>query len=271
MKRTKRDFVEAILTVALAVVGIAAQQAPAPQFAAEGHVKDIKAAQTDQTIFASQLCDLVKANGGHYERQHEVNAATLAPNLFDLLSLSEDVVIAGDPLGFASAISPSGEDVGTYFDVKVLRSFKGHSKVGDILTFGVPRGDVHCEPPPVRSGPFVGAQTLNFDWLGPGSLGPYILFLRHSRADETDLLPGLRLIGGDGFQGFFSVLDRNKRSDCSLGESRLASCLAGLDTIQEPISVRYRRDPLKEKYDGMPAWKFLKEVQSTAESLGDAK
>ena len=82
---------EAILTVALAVVGIAAQQAPAPQFAAEGHVKDLKAAQTDQTIFASQLCDLVKANGGHYQRRHEVSAANLAPNLFDLMSQSDDV------------------------------------------------------------------------------------------------------------------------------------------------------------------------------------
>ena len=81
------------------------------------------------------------------------------------MSQSDDVVVASDTLGFASAISPSGEDVGTYFDVKVLRSFKGHSKIGDVLTFGVPRGDVYCEPPPVRSGPFVGAQTLNFDWL----------------------------------------------------------------------------------------------------------
>lgn len=271
MKHGTRDFVEVVLTVALAVVGAAAQQATAPQTAAERHVKDIKAEQTDQTIFASPLCDLVKANGGHYQRRHEVSAATLAPTLFDLMSQSDDVVVASAPFDLASAISPSGEDVGTYFDVKVLRSFKGPSKIGDILTFGVPRGDAHCEPPPVRSGPFVGAQTLNFDWLGQGSLGPYILFLRHSRADETDLLPSMRLTGGDGFQGFFSVLDGNKRADCTGGESRLATCLAALDTIQEPISVRYRRDPLKEKYDGMPAWKFLKEVQSTAESLGDAK
>ena len=67
------------------------------------------------------------------------------------------------------------------------------------------------------------------------------------------------------------MLDGNKRADCTGGESRLATCLAALDTIQEPISVRYRRDPLKDKYDGMPAWKFLKEVQSIAESLGNAK
>jgi hypothetical protein len=271
MKHGTRNFVEAILTVGIALAAAASQQATAPLTATERHVQGIKAEQTDQTIFASPLCDLVKANGGHYERRHEVSAATLAPTLFDLMSLSDEVVVASDPLGLASAISPSGEDVGTYFDVKVLRSFKGHSRVGDVLTFGVPRGSVNCEPPPVHSGPFVGAQTLNSDWLGPGSLGPYILFLRHSRADETDLLPGLRLTGGDGFQGFFSVLDRNKRSDCSRGENRLASCLAGLETIQEPISVRYRRDPLKEKYDGKPASEFLKEVQSIAESSGNSK
>lgn len=152
MKHETRDFVEAILTFALAVVGAAAQQATAPQIAAERHVKDIKAEQTDQTILASPLCDLVKANGGHYEKRHEVSAPALAPNLFDLMNQSDDVVVASDPLGLASAISPSGEDVGTYFDVKVLRSFKGHSKVGDVLTFGVAHGSVACEPPPVHRG-----------------------------------------------------------------------------------------------------------------------
>lgn len=43
-----------ILTVALAIVGAAAQQATAPQIGAERHVKDIKGEQTNQKILPAR-------------------------------------------------------------------------------------------------------------------------------------------------------------------------------------------------------------------------
>jgi hypothetical protein len=195
-----------------------------------------------------------------------VNPATLATDLYALMQQSDEVVMASAPVGLTDAISPSGEDVGEYFDVKVLRGWKGTHKVGDLLTFGVPQGPVLCEAPRVRSGEVLGASTLRMDWLGLGSLGPYVLFLRQSRSDEKELIPGLRLTAGNGLQGFFSVLDDKDGTECTGGPSRFEKCLADLDTLQEPISVRL--DPLRKKYDGMSASQFSKEVQAVADSLG---
>ncbi|MGA7574573.1 MAG: hypothetical protein WCA97_11350 [Terriglobales bacterium] len=264
MEAIMRDFARVFLVVSI-VVGCGLAQ----DTTKEKHVRDIKAEQTQEAIFASPLCQRVKVDGRNYYSRPQVNPATLAADLYALMQQSDEVVVTSGPVDLATAISPSGEDVGEYFDVKVLRSWKGTHKVGDLLTFGVPQGTVNCEPTTtVRSGPFVGASTLRMDWLGQGSLGPYVLFLRQSRSDEKELIPGLRLTGGDGLQGFFSVLHNKNGTECTGGPSRFEKCLAVLDTIQEPISVQYRPDPLKKKYDGMPTSKFIKEVQSVADSLG---
>jgi hypothetical protein len=118
----------------------------------------------------------------------------------------------------------------------------------------------------------VGVFTLTggFDWQQIPYAGPYLLFLRQSRGDETQIMPGLRPTGGGGLQGFF-VLQSGYDFNCTgVVPANTAKCTAALDVSQEPVKIRYRRDPLKTTYEGIPASSFLKEVQSLADSSGNA-
>lgn len=148
----------------------------------------------------------------------------------------------------------------SYYDVTVLPTWKGSHKVGDLLTFALPGGAVRCGMVPPEYGPDDAATVpLNFE-------------LHESRGDQTQVTPGLRRAGSDGTQGLLALpatydyrdkYDRERPTDCSaVFSGGGANCIAALDQSQETVKVRYRLDPLKTKYEGMPVPAFLKEVQS---------
>ena len=91
--------------------------------------------------------------------------------------------------------------------MKVMRSWKGSHKVGDTLTFAMPGGDLNCLTTSIPNKRWVTFATLTKDgWSGTGVLSPIqILFLRQTHGDETPFLPGLRLSGGNGMQGIYTV------------------------------------------------------------------
>jgi hypothetical protein len=136
---------------------------------------------------------------------------------------------------------------------------------------GVPWGGVYCGSEPPKAGiSSLGFFTLTGgqDWLGIASGGPWILFLRYSQGNEEASISGLRLAGGNGLQGFFEVDRPKPGDDCyAVHPGSGQRCTAALDSSQEPISVRYRIDPLKKKYDKMPVSIFLKKVQSAADGM----
>jgi hypothetical protein len=251
-----------LLTVAIGG-GLTQQATP------EKHVKDIRAEQPQNVISASPLCQQVRAAGHSEDDVRDVDPSTLEKDLPSLMQKSDEVVLGGAFTASLKTLSPSGTDVVQYFDVRVLRSWKGSHQVGDLLTFGVPWGGVSCRLPG-KGGSGLGFFTLTggSDWLGIASGGPFILFLRYSQGKEAQTISGLRLTGGDGLQGFFEVNRLKPGDDCyAVRPGTGQKCSTALDSSQEPISVRYRLDPLKNKYDEMPVSAFLKEVQSVVDTM----
>jgi hypothetical protein len=268
MQTIVRDFAGVVL-IAVVVIGYGLAQEPS----SDKHVRDIRAEQPQSVISASPLCQQVRAAGHAEDDVRHVDPSTLETDLSLLMQKSDEVVLGGAFTSSLKALSPSGRSVVQYFDVRVLRSWKGSLNVGDLLTFGVPWGGVSCRLEP-RKGSSLGFFTLTggSDWLGIASGGPWILFLRYSQGNEAQTISGLRLTGGDGLQGFFQVDRPKPGDDCyAVLPGTGLKCSTALDSSQEPISVRYRLDPLKEKYDKMPVSAFLKEVQSVANSVGGSK
>ena len=252
------------LAIAPSLSLLAFAQQPAP----EKHVRDIRAEQPWEKINSSAVCDKVRAADHPFIRRIEVDPATLEPDLTALMLKSDEVILASIQTDEIDTLAPSGEDGVEYYDVKVLRSWKGAHKVGDTLTYALPRGFITCGSVPGHDQPSmtVLTQTGAGDWWHTRALGPYVLFLRQSRGEETKLTAGLRLTGGSGLQGLFA-LGMNYDRDCAAvppGEAE--KCVAGLDTTRETVKVEYERDPLKKKYHGMPVPQFLKEVQSVADA-----
>jgi hypothetical protein len=186
-----------------------------------------------------------------------------------------DEVILATQTNIIAAIAPSGEDVVTYYDVKVLRTWKGSHKVGDTLTFSEPSGIITCTRPhdynQVGKGQSL-FQTITDGGPGPLGSGPHILFLRQSHGNEVQLTPGLRLTGGDGMQGAFSInfpYESDEYKNCSSILSASAEkCNPILEASQAPIFNLQYSTPLFKEYGKMPISEFLKEVQATADSLG---
>jgi hypothetical protein len=271
LMKTLRDLTRLTLATALAVeCGLAQQAQPAP--AAEKHVKDFRSAQTQAMISASALCQQVRETHSYVHRR-DVDPLTLAPSLFTLMQQSDEVILASTFGDQTSALAPSGQDVVAYFDVKVLRSWKGTHKVGDLVTFAMPWGAVNCAVPVKNGQANTAAVTMTggLDWETVRYAGPYVLFLRKSQGDETQLTPALRLTAGDGMQGLFVVHSAYDQVCTAVMPGSATKCNASLDASREAVSVRYRLDPLKEKYEGMPVPQFLQEVQATADALGSGQ
>jgi hypothetical protein len=275
MKTIVRDFSQVILIIITVAVGPCLAQQAAP----EKHLKHIAAEQSQDVILASALCQKVRADGGHlFSDFPKVNPVTLEADLSALMQKSDEVVLATAPKGLSSVLSPSGADVITNYEVEVLRTWKGSHKIGDLLTFAMPLGIVECKSEQVPNTLYTVGKP---DWEGKYLAGPYVLFLRQSRGGETQLMPGLRLAGGSGLQGLFYIRPDSHygnycsfyspsptsadRCDTACGVQR---CNTALHASPFHVSVRYRLDPLKRKYDGMPVPSFLNEVQSVADSLG---
>lgn len=257
--------------------GLAQQTVP------EKHARDIEKEQTRKVITATPLCQRTMAHP-EAANQHEyaVDRSTLAPDLNGLMEMSNDVVLTTTPSRAVAAVAPSGDDVIEYDDVKVLRTWKGSHKAGDIVTFTIPWSSVDCSLPQVDGG-----GPRFYTLTGPGYFGwsgiheAYILFLRHAQGSETRLSPGLRMTGGSGLQGIYPVQfpifsPLIKESHCQNDYSHdkypedPKLCMEFLDTSDLPILVPLTIDPLFKKYQEMPVSQFLEEVQAVADSLGYA-
>ena len=187
------------------------------------------------------------------------------------------MILASNFTDEIDALAPSAEDAIEYYVVKVLRTFKGSHKVGDLVTYTLPRGGVYFGPKPLQgSAVNSGAVTSTggSDWGKTSFQGPFVLFLRRCRGEETELAPGLRLAGGDGLQGLFALRHHCDRvnytnyTDC-LGvlPGGAAKCIAELEASAETVKIPYGLDPLRKRYDPMRVSSFLIEVQSVADSL----
>jgi hypothetical protein len=247
---------------------------PGQQAASERHIRDIEAEQTPAAILASPLCQKARESGQKIVYHNiKVDPASIAPDMRSLMEQSDDVVLAGGVTTFP-AIAPSGEEAITYFDVKVLRVWKGPEQVGDKITFAIPDAVVLCGSANFATRTDV--QYLNGEIEGSG-----LLFLRRSRGGEVLLTPGLRLAAGGGLQGLY-IIDfpnpSNIRSICTGSENidgdwfdrNMRECNAFLERSDIPIAIPYMRDPLFKKYNGMPVSEFLAKVQDVADSLAYA-
>lgn len=272
MKIITRDVV-GVAWVLGSIVALGVAQKAEP----DKHVKDIRAGQPQEFIAASSLCKRVEVGVRAYVHRREIDPRTLETDLHNLMRKSDDVILASNFTDELDALAPSGEDAVEYYDVKVLRTFKGSHRIGDLVTYTLPMGGVYCGPEPLqRSAVNSGAVTLTGgpDWGRTGFQGPFVLFLRRSRGEETKLMPELRLAGGEGLQGMFALRDHYDRAnytDClAVLPGGAAKCTAELETSADTVKIPYGPDPLHKEYDTMRVSQFLIEVQSVADSLASA-
>lgn len=271
MKNSMRNVARVILMAAVAAGCGSAQQA-APQ----KHVKDILADQPRELISASSLCQRAWASPVFSDGiDRKVNPATVEPDLEHIMADSDEVILASSSGIFTSAISPSGNDAYKYYDVKVIRAWKGNHQVGDLITFAVPRADLSCwGPQALRHGGAASFHTGTDGWQGDTG-GPFILFLRKTGSDQTQFIPGYRLTGAEGAQGLFGVphsptATEWDKCDISASLKGLENCNTYLESSPATVNAGFGGDSLFKKYDGMPISDFLNEVQATADKLGYA-
>ena len=280
-----RGFTSVVLMSAFAIGQGSAQSGVPEKHAAEKEL--IRKMLAAPPISESALCQKTNPNGGVHVHLRIVHPEDLESDLLGLMRKSDEVVMVGE---FGMGVrfpSPNEQDVVTYYDAKVLRSWKGSYRAGDLINFALPRGYIGC-----KNGSSVRTVTSQDqrDDFGYGS-GPLVLFLRHSEGDDALLIPGLMLTGGDGMQGSFSLHTSEKRKSgesrstncaCAAMDPRLilgnpnrySGCVAGVDYIsrcnqdvdadRQPVAQDFIDGPLQEKYMGMPVADFLLEVQSLA-------
>jgi len=225
-----------------------------------------------------------------------VDPATLASDLTGLMTISDEVVLAGISIQDSNAIAPSGEDAIHSLQVKVLHAWKGDLKVGQTIMFSVPSAMLSCATSePDYEGPVFATRTGDERWGEGYPKGPFVLFLRHSQGPEKELTPDLRLAGGDGIQGMFYIdyfvypgvttpgkpSAANGKAQFSMAErfalikpcnsvldGGTVKCLEYLKTGKDWIRIQHESDPLLKKYEGMETGKFFEEVDSVSRSLG---
>lgn len=268
MKTIMRNLTGTILVTA-AVLGTGRSQ--------ELRLNDIKAQQSQETIVASAPCQQAQeAPQGWVNQPYVIDPKTLVQDLNTLMDQSDEVILAR-LLDARTVISPSGESTATYVEARVIRNWKGRHLAGDTLTFGVPWGEVSCEP--------TGGQWSTFFDVDPDDFGvpasePFdwvvVLFLRQSKGDEAQLVQGLRLVAGEGAQGMFTIevptpTASEPERECSGQHWSWQRCDAYLEDSQIPVVVPYSHDPLAKKFGGMPTSQFLCEVQAIASGQRVAK
>jgi len=272
----------ASLIVAMAIGYALAQQAPPEKSAREVRLEQ---EMSPGGIAGSPLCQWVLANPQAPSRHdYPVDRSTLVPDLRGLMRESDEVLLTSILSDGVEAIAPSGDDVIGLIDVKVLRAWKGSHKPGDTVTFATPSfGRINCLPMPQGGhwphfSTFVGAGYWTSDGFGRDEA--YILFLRHAQGSEKLLTPGLRMTGGSGLQGMYSVqfpfpspLIEESHCQNDISGKKYPDdpklCTEFLDTSDVPIFVPLKIDPLFKRYNGMRVSEFLEEIQNTADSLAD--
>ena len=167
MKTIMRSLTGALLIAAAVIVTGRTESA-----AQEVRLSDIRVQQPLETVYASAPCQRARESQRHIaDRRYLINPNTLVQNLNTPMEQSEHVVLAG-LRDSVTVISPSGEGTATYREVRVIRSWKGPHRGGDILTFGWPGGDVDCAPLGPDSPWFVEVPDKD-DWGFPQG-GPYV-------------------------------------------------------------------------------------------------
>lgn len=266
---------------------------PMMQSGLEKHVEQIRAEEWPASI-SSALCERVRTSGHPYQHLREVDPDTLEKDLSTLMDKSDEVLLTGGFIDSVDVLSPSGNDVVRYFDARVLRTFKGSRKQGELVTYALPEGSISCDLTSQHAlAVMVTAQPdlgMNPERHKPGlsyhqPTGPYLLFLRQSKGDEASLMRGLILSAGDGMQGMFFVYESanvwtpsgtvhdcfcaiiNDPRTAACGNDinnpeNIARCNARISTDKAPVEFMYRRDPLVKKYDGIPFSQLLREVEA---------
>jgi hypothetical protein len=288
-------FVGAILAV-----GIATGFAAAQHEAAEKHVLEITAenkAKYPEGMANSVLCQQARAQHPAYSsfRVHAPDLAKMEKDLGELMRESDEVVMVGTPLRSVTALSPSGEDAIRYADFRVLRSWKGSHKIGDVITFGYPQANVTCG---TGHNEFSGTRVDGYHYPGPAYSpdGPYVLFLR--RPAENSQIEAFRLAAGNDLQGYFDLVPgqiiddrRSPYVSCFLASydriacrsnshgwspewcrdpkvdaHNIARCNAAVSVSREPIFANgIDQDPLRKRYSGKPIFSFLQAVDDATE------
>jgi hypothetical protein len=150
----------------------------------------------------------------------------------------------------------------------VIHSWKGPHHSGDTLTFGWPFGNLYCDEG--RTSWFDVEPDEDFGVADPDG-GNYffdyvfVMFLRQPKGEETQMVQGLLPAAGDGLQGWFWIKVDSQRPCMSIQDEDVQRCDTYLKTSHHPVMIPYPRDPLKNKYGGMLAADFLREVQSVAD------
>ncbi len=280
------------LVAPIAFAMICARFCSPQQTPPEKSVAQIKKEQTPEVLAASPLCQWaaqeIKENTAKgkqmavdfdnkpiLDRPIKDGHDSFLPDLKSLFDASDEVVLAAPTAPSLWAISPSGERVVTYFDVQVLRSWKGGRKAGDTLTFAIPGGAVEC--------PWAGVSTSNPRYNPTGSVSfQTVLFLRQSTGTETQTTPGLRLTGADGLQGaipFVSPTPFTSMPKACAGlwyvpeskDEEIRKCNEFIDSDSTGFALfgsPHDYDPIAVHYDHTPVPVLLRELQSLAESSG---
>lgn len=300
-----RPFARKSLGVILAV-GIAAGFAFAQEGRPEKHVTEIKAesaAKYPNGYADTKLCRWAKAEDPPYSRFRWVHPdlKSFSSSLADLMQKSDEVVLVGVDLRGVTALSPSEENAVSYDDSRVLRSWKGSHKVGDLITMGSLIGVIHCG---LETREFSGTTPLYegdavYHGVNPvyAPAGPFVLFLTHDKSLEIE---SFRLAGGEGLQGRFDLGPSDSTdlkspssscyrasfdqifchayphypkgapafcSDERIDQANIAQCLAFLSSNTELMTERgFENDPLRQLYAGKPIASFLKDMEKAAES-----
>lgn len=269
MKTIVRNLTGALL-VAAAAFGMGGPQGAAQEI----RLSDLRAQQAKEAIYASAPCQRAKESPrGWVIQPYAIDPKTLLQDLNTLMDKSDEVILAG-LLDHAAVISPSGQSAVTYYEVKVIRSWKGSHRAGDVLTYGMPIGQVPCEPTSNPSN-----FSVEPDDFGVTVPGPYVfvLFLRQSKGKETQLIQGLRLAAGEGVQGIFMIqvpapTQLEPTRECTAVQRwSWQRCDAYLETSESPVMDPYARDPLAKSYAGVPVSDFLRRVQSVASGQRSAE
>jgi hypothetical protein len=261
---------QAFLLLAVAVAAAWGQEEAAVP---EKHVRQLRAEQPREMQWASPLCQKVLASGQASYRRVTVDPATLETSLQALMEKSDEVVVTNFMGYTASVISPSGEDVITYMEGRVVRSLKGTHKPGDLVTLAGPQGGIACGPEETS----LGVDKLLWppdQWGTDRTPALPLLFLRRSRAGEDDLPQGSLRLAGNGVQGYFALptspgFGPNAVALCEgTDASRRKRCNAALDEDTMRIRFGYKSDPLKKMYERATVSQFLQEVQALADRSG---
>jgi len=259
------------MLVTVAIPGIGQQQNDNNEL----RVLDIRAQQPQAVLAASAPCLHAKESPEHRIVQHTaIDSNSFVQSLAELIQKSDEVVLGGSAYRSASVLSPSRESATTYYEVKVIRSWKGSHNVGDVITFGIPVGGVRC-------GETESHQSINFstmvgtaEWKRKIFDGPFLLFLRHPQGKETELVLVQDLIpsAGNGLQGMFPIhippQDDAINQCTGVPPDSIRWCASYLETSQYPVEVPYTLDPFAKKYDSMPISDFLVKVRDATDSQG---